>query len=95
MMKKSIFLFIMILSLVSCETHKDIQYVTVHDTLQTYRERVDSVYQHDSIYICQKGDTVTRDRWHTTYRYKYLDAGSILSRDTSGRCAACRNMPSV
>ena len=48
------------------------EYITVEkvrtDTTYIAHIVTDSVYQHDSIYIHEKGDTVWYERWHTQYR---------------------------
>ena len=59
------------LALTGCKTT---EYVPVieHRTDTVYRSKVvhDSIYQHDSTYIKEKGDSVYIERWHTKYVLK-------------------------
>lgn len=53
------------------------------DTVYVNRLAVDSVIVRDSIYIHEKGDTVTEFRYHYIYRYKdRVDTLYLASRDT-------------
>ena len=65
-----IIIICLVLMAVLLNSCKEIQYVTVPEvhTEYAYRDRVDSIMQHDSVYIKEvtKGDTV----WLTEYRYK-------------------------
>lgn len=58
-------------ALSSCKT-VEYEYIPVEtvrtDTVYIAHIVTDSVYQHDSIYIHEKGDTVWYERWHTQYR---------------------------
>ena len=58
-------------SLSSCKT-VEYEYIPVEtvrtDTVYIAHIVTDSVYQHDSIYIHDRGDTVWYERWHTQYR---------------------------
>ena len=38
-----------------------------HDTIQTVRIERDSVWTHDSVWVCERGDSVVIDRWHVKY----------------------------
>ena len=53
---------------------KSVEYVPVieHRTDTVYKNKVvyDSIYQHDSTYIKEKGDSVYIERWHTKYVLK-------------------------
>jgi hypothetical protein len=53
---------------------KSVEYVPVieHRTDTVYKSKVvhDSIYQHDSTYIKEKGDSVYIERWHTKYVLK-------------------------
>lgn len=53
---------------------KSVEYVPVieHRTDTIYQSKVvhDSIYQHDSTYIKEKGDSVYIERWHTKYVLK-------------------------
>ena len=53
------------------------------DTVYVNRLAVDSILVRDSIYIHEKGDTVTEFRYHYIYRYKdRVDTLYLASRDT-------------
>lgn len=75
-MKKILLVVFVIISVCGCKTGKiivspvDTLYITktIKDTV--YSAKYDSVYLKDSIYVWQKGDTLTVDRWHTQYKYK-------------------------
>ena len=74
----------LILMVTSC---KEIQYVTVPEvhTEYVYRDRVDSVKYHDSIYIkeVEKGDTVIRIEYRYKDRYIYKQMlDTIIRTDT-------------
>ena len=70
-MKKLFFIMAAAIMLVSC---KSVEYVPVieHRTDTVYKSKVvhDSIYQHDSTYIKEKGDSVYIERWHTKYVMK-------------------------
>lgn len=56
-------------ALSSCKTTEYVPVETVRtDTVYIAHIVTDSVYQHDSIYIHEKGDTVWFEKWHTQYR---------------------------
>ena len=59
-----------LLLLMSCGVR--VQTVEVERTKVEYKDRLkmvrDSIYQHDSVYIERRGDTVYKDRWHTHWR---------------------------
>ena len=74
----------LILMVTSC---KEIQYVTVPEvhTEYVYRDRVDSVKYHDSIYIkeVEKGDTIIRIEYRYKDRYIYKQMlDTIIMTDT-------------
>lgn len=54
-----------------------------HDTVTLVKNHVDSVYLRDSIYIHAVGDTIFQERWHTSYRYKYIYRDSIIVKTDS------------
>ena len=41
-----------------------------HDSVVTILYQRDSIYQHDSVYIKEKADTLLIERWHTRWRYR-------------------------
>lgn len=51
---------------------RSVRYIPVesvhHDSVVTILYQRDSVYQHDSVYIKEKADTVLIERWHTRWR---------------------------
>lgn len=63
------------------------EYVTVEkvrtDTVNHSKVLRDSVWLHDSVYVKEKGDTVTVERWHTEWRERLLfDTLLIATHDT-------------
>lgn len=72
-MKKLLFLLLTACLLTGCTTTK---YVTVpeYHTDTLYKSRVvhDSIWQHDSTYIREKGDTLIIEKWHNKYVIKEL-----------------------
>lgn len=72
-MKALIYITIFLMSgicFVSCRT----QYVPVETVRTEYKTRdsirVDSIYEHDSIFLFVKGDTVYKEKYR--YKYRYL-----------------------
>lgn len=51
---------------------RSVRYVPIesvrHDSVVTILHHRDSVYQHDSVYIKEKADTLLIERWHTRWR---------------------------
>lgn len=51
---------------------RSVRYIPVesvrHDSVVTILHHRDSIYQHDSVYIKEKADTVLIERWHTRWR---------------------------
>ena len=81
-----IFIAVLLVSAI-CIGCRTIQYIPVEtirtDTVYFNHSRTDSVYVRDSIYVNQKGDTVTEYRYKYVYRYKdRVDTLYISSRDT-------------
>lgn len=66
-----IFLFVMTVSFLSC---RSVKYVPVETVKTEYKTRdsirYDSIYQRDSVFLYQKGDTVYQYKY--LYKYKYL-----------------------
>ena len=76
----------MALLMCSCKT---IEYVPViekevhHDSIYFTQVQRDSIWQHDSIMIKEKGDTVRIEKWHTKYIEKLrVDTTYIAKTDT-------------
>lgn len=63
---------VVVLALLMCSC-KSIEYVpvvekhTVHDSIYFTQIQRDSIWQHDSILIKDRGDTVWVEKWHTKY----------------------------
>ena len=51
---------------------RSVRYIPVesvrHDSVVTILHHRDSIYQHDSVYIREKADTLLIERWHTRWR---------------------------
>lgn len=51
---------------------RSVRYIPVesvrHDSVVSILHHRDSIYQHDSVYINEKSDTVLIERWHTRWR---------------------------
>lgn len=51
---------------------RSVRYIPVesvrHDSVVTILHHRDSIYQHDSVYIKERADTVLIERWHTRWR---------------------------
>ena len=51
---------------------RSVRYIPVesvrHDSVVTILHQRDSIYQHDSVYIKEKADTLLIERWHTRWR---------------------------
>lgn len=68
-------LYIILLMLVICLTScRIIKYVPVETVKTEYKTRdsirFDSIYEHDSIFLVVKGDTVYKEKYR--YKYRYL-----------------------
>lgn len=80
-------ILIILLTSAICIGCRTIEYFPVEtvrtDTVYVNRLSVDSVLVRDSVYIHEKGDTVTEYRYKYVYRYKdRVDTLYISSRDT-------------
>lgn len=67
-----------------CTTTKYVP-VIEHKTDTVYQNKVkhDSIWQHDSVQIMIKGDSVTIDRWHTKYVSKEVHDTTYISKTDS------------
>ena len=73
---KWIYCFLLVTTLCSCRSVKYVPVETVRtDSIYINHVQRDNIYQHDSIYIREKGDTV----WMEKYKYIYRDK---IVRDT-------------
>ena len=63
------------------------EYVPVETVRTEYRdrltERIDSVWLRDSVYVAEKGDTVTIERWRWRERYSCLHDTCYIGRTDS------------
>ena len=54
-----------------------------HDSVFVERQKVDSVYLRDSVFVREKGDTVYIYKNRLHYKYRYLrDTVAVVQRDT-------------
>lgn len=67
-----IFACILMLLCTGCKTIKTVVEYRDREVIKTELQH-DSIYQHDSVYIASRNDTVFRDRWHTEYAYRYIN----------------------
>lgn len=66
-----IILLTLAISLTSCRSIKDVPVETVKTEYKTRDSiRFDSIYEHDSIFLFVKGDTVYKEKYR--YKYRYL-----------------------
>ena len=74
----------LLMCLVSCKTTEYVEVPVTH-TEYVYRDRVDSVAVHDSVYIkeYQKGDTIRVVEYRYKDRFRYIYAtDTLIQRDT-------------
>ena len=77
-----------VLALLMCSC-KTIEYVPVvehevhHDSIYFTQVQRDSIWQHDSILIKQKGDTVRIEKWHTKYIEKQVHDTTYVAKTDS------------
>lgn len=77
--------YILLLTLLmSC---KSIEYVPVESIRIEYRTRdsirVDSIYQHDSVYVAIRGDTVYQYKYKYLYKYQYINKTDTVIKTDS------------
>jgi hypothetical protein len=74
-----------VLALMMCSC-KSIEYVPIvehethHDSIYFTQIQRDSIWQHDSILIKQKGDTVRIEKWHTKYIEKQVHDTTYVAK---------------
>ena len=74
-----------VLALLMCSC-KTIEYVPIvehethHDSIYFTQVQRDSIWQHDSILIKQKGDTVRIEKWHTKYIEKQVHDTTYVAK---------------
>lgn len=69
-MNKSVLfcLIIVLIVLSSCRSARTIIVPEYHnDTVREVISRRDSVWFHDSVFVCERGDTIRIERWRTKY----------------------------
>ena len=73
-----------LLLLTGCTTTKYVPVETVRtDTLKVTKYERDSIYIHDSTIVCEKGDTMLIEKWHTRWRDRWHhDSVYIARHDT-------------
>lgn len=73
-MKQLIYFTILLTSAIWFTSCRSIQYVPVETVKTEYKTRdiirFDSIYEHDSIFLFVKGDTVYKEKYR--YKYRYL-----------------------
>lgn len=72
-MKNLLYIILLMLAicLTSCRNIKDVPVETVKTEYKTRDSiRFDSIYEHDSIFLFVKGDTVYKEKYR--YKYRYL-----------------------
>ena len=84
---RPLYLFLILLTAAILSGCRTVEYYPVEtvrtDTVYVNRLAVDSVMVRDSIYIYEKGDTVTEHRYHYIYKYRdRVDTLYLASRDT-------------
>jgi len=79
-MKKAIVFFMLALLCSACKT---VKYLPLETVKTEYRDKIlrDSVFQYDSVFVKDKGDTIFLERYRYLYRDKII-RDSILITDT-------------
>jgi len=78
-------MLVAVLALLMCSC-KTIEYVPIvehdthHDSIYFTQVQRDSIWQHDSILIKQKGDTVRIEKWHTKYIEKQVHDTTYVAK---------------
>jgi hypothetical protein len=76
---------VVMLAMMMCSC-KTIEYVPIvehethHDSIYFTQIQRDSIWQHDSILIKQKGDTVRIEKWHTKYIEKQVHDTTYVAK---------------
>ncbi len=84
--------FLLVINLVFLSGCRTVKYDTVSKTIEhtaksdsTDKSRHDTqyVFMHDSVFVSQKNDTVTKEVYRTRYLYRYkTDTMKVFKRDT-------------
>ena len=83
-MKNLVFILVTILALSSCKTTEVVTVEKVKaDTTYITKVQRDSIWQHDSVFVKEKGDSVLIERWHTKYiEKKVYDTTYVAKHDS-------------
>ena len=83
-MKNLVFALIIMLALSSCKTTEVVTVEKVKaDTTYITKVQRDSIWQHDSVYVKEKGDSVLIERWHTKYIEKEVHDTTYVAKHDS------------
>ena len=83
-MRKALSLLLALLILSSCKTqhlvYDEPQTAVTQDTIRVIRERLDSIFVHDSVFVRQTPETTYIERWHTRYHTEIRYRDSVRVR---------------
>ena len=83
-MKNLVFTIVTILALSSCKTTEVVTVEKVKaDTTYITKVQRDSIWQHDSVFVKEKGDSVLIERWHTKYIEKEVHDTTYVAKHDS------------
>lgn len=83
-MKNLVFVLATILVLSSCKTTEVVTVEKVKaDTTYITKVQRDSIWQHDSVFVKEKGDSVLIERWHTKYINKEVHDTCYVAKHDS------------
>lgn len=84
LMKSLVFALIIMLALTGCKTTEVVTVEKVKtDTTYITKVQRDSIWQHDSVFIKEKGDSVLIERWHTKYINKEVHDTTYVAKHDS------------
>ena len=84
LMKSLVFALIIMLALTGCKTTEVVTVEKVKaDTTYITKVQRDSIWQHDSVYVKEKGDSVLIERWHTKYIEKEVHDTTYVAKHDS------------
>lgn len=75
-----VFLALLMCSCKTIEYVPIVEHETHHDSIFFTQIQRDSIWQHDSILIKQKGDTVRIEKWHTKYIEKQVHDTTYVAK---------------
>ena len=83
-MKNLVYILVTILALSSCKTTEVVTVEKVKtDTTYITKVQRDSIWQHDSVFVKEKGDSVLIERWHTKYINKEVHDTTYVAKHDS------------